>query len=56
MDFSIDETLIRLKAEFEHARSQFSKSRSTDDFIFYANMMAKKKEEIDYFEKLKLEP
>lgn len=50
----IETTLIRLRAEFEHARAQFGRAKSVDDHVFYANIMAKKKEEIEYFENLNL--
>jgi hypothetical protein len=51
---AIEDTLIRLRAEFEHARAQFGKSLETDDYVFYANIMAKKRQEIEYFEQLNL--
>lgn len=51
---NVEETLIRLRAEFEHARAQFGRSKSMDDYIFYANIMSKKKEEIEYFEERNL--
>jgi len=51
---NIEQTLLRLRAEFEHARAQFGRAKSIDDHVFYANIMAKKKEEIEYFEQLNL--
>jgi hypothetical protein len=49
---NIQETIIRLYTEFEHARAQFGQSQSVDDYIFYANIMSKKRKEIEYFENL----
>jgi hypothetical protein len=41
------EKIERLREEFELFKKQFSSSKSFDDIVFYANMMANKIKEID---------